>query len=597
MSILRTLIGAAALAAAAPTSSPAPVPAPSNVVNVKYTLPQHDPNPVLRTQEIATTKEQLIYGPSLIGDTSFFPAGPLGKQIVDRDVAQWRNDSAFVQTAAVPEAAAALAAVQANGGLNSLEDFFVLYDGHWTGTVPLGIAKGQLSNFTSDLLFAMERLSVNPYVIERISPGDELPFNVESGVVTKLTGTSLDKLKRQGRLFVADHSYQKEYVATPGRFSAACTALFYLDARKNQLLPLAIKTNVGADLTYTPLDEENDWLLAKVMFNVNDLFHGQMYHLANSHAVAEIAYLAALRTLSARHPVIGLLDRIMYQAWAIRPIGSQVLFNKGGFFDQNFAFSSDWARVFAQDFYPTVAGPFRANYFESNLRLRGIIDSKVGPKLPHIPFYEDGSKIIAGMRKFVDAFICATYKSDKDLTLDKELQAWAAEANGPAEAIDFPHSFTRRKDLVDALTHMAWLAGVSHHVLNQGDPVATSGVLPMHPAALYAAPPTKKGGIESIIPWLPNVEKSITQVSLLARFNRPQVVENKQTTQYMFNQDKLLAGTGPAVAAANQKYINEMGKIGKEISTRKFDKDGLSQGMPFIWRGMDPAVIPFFLSV
>ena len=48
------------------------------------------------------------------------------------------------------------------------------------------------------------------------------------------------------------------------------------------------------------------------MFNVNDLFHGQILHLANSHAVAEIVHEAALRTLSASHPIRGYLDNSKY---------------------------------------------------------------------------------------------------------------------------------------------------------------------------------------------------------------------------------------------------------------------------------------------
>ncbi|KAH7303981.1 lipoxygenase [Stachybotrys elegans] len=561
-------------------------------------LPQDDSNVSARIGEVEQRQTVILYGPSLIGNTSFFPTGTLGSQLSLRDQQQWANDSAFVQQAAAQEAAVVLQAIQEHGGLNTLEDFAVLYDGHWSGSVPLGISQGQLGNLTSDLLFSMERLSVNPYVVQRLHPtNDELPFDVDPEVIQELTASTLASLHREGRLFVADHSYQSEYVAQDGRYSAACTALFYLDSRSNQFLPIAIKTNVGADLIYTPLDDANDWLLAKIMFNVNDLFHGQIYHLANSHAVAEIVYLAALRTLSTRHPVLVLMDRLMFQAYAIRPIGERILFNQGGLFDQNFAFSSEYARVFAQDFYPTVAGPFQRNYFESNLRMRGIIDADYGPELPHIPFYEDGAKIIGVIRDFVTAFVDATYEADDSLLTDWELQAWVAEANGPAEAIDFPETISTKQDLVGILSHLAWLSGVSHHVLNQGDPVATSGVLPLHPASLYSPVPTEKGAIDSVMPWLPDAEKSIEQISLLARFNRPQVVETKQTTEYMFSYPPLLAGTNPAVSAANDAYREGMHLISQGINTRTFDENGLSQGMPFIWRGMDPGVIPFFLSV
>ena len=155
----------------------------------------------------------------------------------------------------------------------------------------------------------MERLSVNPFSTRRLRPGDTLPFVPDDAIVSKISGASLDSLHRSGRLFLASHSYQARYKLQAGRFAAACDAYFYLHPKTNDFLPLAIKTNVGSNLTYTPLDGDNDWLFAKMMFNSNDFLHSQIFHLANSHAVAEIAYLAALRTLSARHPVRAFLDR------------------------------------------------------------------------------------------------------------------------------------------------------------------------------------------------------------------------------------------------------------------------------------------------
>lgn len=156
----------------------------------------------------------------------------------------------------------------------------------------------------------MERLSIGPFSTRRLHPRNEaLPFQVEDAIVTKLTGKTLDNLHKSGRLFFADHSYQAKYAMQPGRYAAACSAYFYIHPKTGDFLPLAIRTNVGSNLIYTPLDKPDDWLLAKMMFNNNDYFFGQIFHLANSHAVGEIVYLAVLRTMSARHPVRAFLDR------------------------------------------------------------------------------------------------------------------------------------------------------------------------------------------------------------------------------------------------------------------------------------------------
>ena len=63
-------------------------------VEAKYTLPQFDPNPSQRLAEVALNHAGFLYGPPLIGNSSFFPTGNLGGARVNEDV------NAFVQNAA-----------------------------------------------------------------------------------------------------------------------------------------------------------------------------------------------------------------------------------------------------------------------------------------------------------------------------------------------------------------------------------------------------------------------------------------------------------------------------------------------------------------
>lgn len=158
----------------------------------------------------------------------------------------------------------------------------------------------------------MERLSLNCYPLRRVQSGESLPFTLDINTTTEITTLSLSALLESGRLFIADHSYQLPYPTIAGKYGAASTAYFFVHPVSGDFLPLAIKTNVGADLIYTPLDSQNDWLLAKIMFNENDIFHAQMFHLVASHDVAEIVHQAAMRTMSDQHPVMILLERRMY---------------------------------------------------------------------------------------------------------------------------------------------------------------------------------------------------------------------------------------------------------------------------------------------
>ena len=80
------------LGLAPPISNPALL--SPKYVEPKYTLPQFDPNPSQRLEEVALNHAGFLYGPPLIGNSSFFPTGNLGGARVSEDVV------AFVQNAA-----------------------------------------------------------------------------------------------------------------------------------------------------------------------------------------------------------------------------------------------------------------------------------------------------------------------------------------------------------------------------------------------------------------------------------------------------------------------------------------------------------------
>lgn len=154
----------------------------------------------------------------------------------------------------------------------------------------------------------MERLSINPYAVRRLLAVETLPFLVNDSIVTSITTTTLHDLLWSGSLFYTDYRSQSQYEATP-RYTAYTDAYFYICPQSGDFLPLAIRTNIGSNLIYTPEDSPLDWLLAKMMLEVNDVFSADTYHLVNQHVVAEAVHQAALRTLSDQHPVMQILNR------------------------------------------------------------------------------------------------------------------------------------------------------------------------------------------------------------------------------------------------------------------------------------------------
>ncbi len=128
----------------------------------------------------------------------------------------------------------------------------VLYKNQWHGAIPSGEDPGILSNYTDDLEFSMERISLNPYAIRRVKQSESIPFDLPVLAALKIATLPVTALKNLGRLFVVDHSYQAKYPKN-ARYGAACTALFFIHPWTGDFLPLAIKNNDN-NLIYTPLD-------------------------------------------------------------------------------------------------------------------------------------------------------------------------------------------------------------------------------------------------------------------------------------------------------------------------------------------------------
>jgi len=145
---------------------------------------------------------------------------------------------------------------------------------------------------------------------------------------------------------------------------------------------------------------------------------------------------------------------VSYEVFAVQPLAEVVLFTPGTVVDQIFAFTGKAAEQYSTEYYFNKgSGRFQSNYFKADLERRGLINSNVGPELKHFPFFDDASRIHDAQEGFMTSFVNSYYKDDSVVSKDKEIKAWAKEANGPAKAIDFPKEITSRKQLVDILTH------------------------------------------------------------------------------------------------------------------------------------------------
>ncbi|KAJ7157292.1 lipoxygenase [Mycena filopes] len=569
-------------------------------------LPQNDVDPQARAAAVAERAAGFIYGPSLIGEAAPFPNGTLGNARAEADYAVWQLDRNDIDQRIEADVGAIQATLVANGGLKTLEDYAnILYTDAWKNTNPLGTTPGIMTNFTQDLLFSMERLSQNPYPIRLVTKDEALPFALPEDTVKNITtAASLAALQASGSLFFVDHTNQLRYHKTtvdPPRYGAACSAYFYIHPQSKDFLPLAIKTNDGADLIYTPLDTETDWLLAKMMFNVNDFFHSQMSHLVVTHDVSEAVHQAALHTMADDHPVFMLLERMMLQGYSSRVVGEELCFNPGGHWDQLMFVDNVGCRTYVSEVWSTT-GAFQASYLKTDFAKRGLIDANGKSPFKHFPFFEDASRIHDAYAGFFKSFVDSYYATDADVAADFEVQNWFVEATANANVQDFPlrggagQSAVDKQTLVDVLTHFGFIVSVVHHALNGGDPIGSKATLPFHASALFAPVPTAKG-VTDLMPFLPPAANAVHYIGFIGSFNRPFYQTSNRTLKDVFASDDQLARLNAPTAAAADVFLQSMEKLSTEVRARTFDAQGLSQGMPFVYRTIDPGYIPFFSAV
>jgi hypothetical protein len=571
----------------------------SNVSNTAC-IPQNDPNPKQRADGVSARNAGFIYGPSLIGEAAPFPNGTLGNARSKSDYDTWSIDRNEIDGLIANDTEAVGAAIKANGGLKTWQDYEkVLYDGQLINSNPRGVTPGIITNATQDLLFSMERLSEHPYAVRRVLPEEDLPFPLDNDLTAKIVGTNatLESLRDSSKLFIVDHSYQKDYklATVVQRYPVACSAYFYIDSKSGDFLPLAIRTNVDADLTYTPLDSANDWLLAKMMFNANDMFHAQMLHLVISHDVTESVHQAALHTLSENHPIMLILERLMLQGYSSRIVGEELCFNPGGHWDQLMVYSQFGCREFVTDRWP-IDGRFQGGYLENDLKARGLIDDKGESPFKSFPFYEDAKEIRDIYKAFFTSFVDSYYGTENDLSGDFEVRNWFVEANMKAKSHDFPQEEQLTKEtLIDVLSHFAFATSVSHHSTNGGAPIS-SATLPFHLPAIYTQIPKEKG-VEDLMPYLPDAATAVHYLGFMASFNRPFYGASGRTLEDAFATTDSMSLLNTEANSAAKTFLASMQNLSQNIRGRQFNSDGLSQGMPFIYRTLDPAYIPFFCAV
>lgn len=65
----------------------------------------------------------------------------------------------------------------------------------------------------------------------------------------------------------------------------------------------------------------------------------------------------------------------------------------------------------------------------------------------------------------------------------------------------------------------------------------------------------------------------------------------------MFDEPDMLKRMNANTRNAATTFMNSMNTFSDKVKARAFDSNGLSQGMPFVWKALDPNVAPFGVTV
>lgn len=261
--------------------------------------------------------------------------------------------------------------------------------------------------------------------------------------------------------------------------------------------------------------------------------------------------------------------------------------------------STHRCRDFVTESWPT-AGKFQSGYLHTDLKARGLINDKNEYPFKAFPFFQDADEIHQGYKAFFQSVVDSYYESDADVAADFELQAWFSEVTANAKVHDFPQvtsdSPADKKVLVEVLTHFGFIVSVGHHALNGGDPIGSKATLPFHLPALHAPVPEAKG-VQDLMPFLPDAKQAVHYIGFIASFNRPFYETSQRNLQNAFSADSMLQRLNQATKDAAATFLAAMGSMSDKVRSRGFEHDGLSMGMPFIYRTLDPGYIPFFCAV
>ncbi|XP_068580558.1 hydroperoxide isomerase ALOXE3-like [Cebidichthys violaceus] len=408
--------------------------------------------------------------------------------------------------------------------------------------------------------------ALNPNVIKRCS---ELPpnFPVTEEMVKPFLeeGSSLQEELKKGNIFLCDQKKMdgippRSYNGEPLHVTAGL-CLFYVNP-ENKLMPIAIQLHQQPseqNPIFLPSDPETDWLLAKMFIrNADAMDHQAVQHLMNTHFLAEVYTVAALRSFSVIHPLYKLLFPHFRYTLHVNTASRTTLLGPDGVLSKS-SLGYDglmelMRRALSEMTYSSLCLP-------ENITARGL------ESIPNFYYRDDGLKLWNIINSFVKAVVEYYYPSDSVVRKDTELQEWISEifTHGLLgnKASGFPASFDTVQEVIKFITMLIFTVTVQHAAVNNGQFDYYSWV-PNESLLLRKPPPTTKGqsSMKTILETLPDVGETVSFAAMgwLLTEKYTDVVPMGTYPEERFHE--------PAPKQMIKKFQAQLSDLSEAISTR-----------------------------
>ncbi|ELU07246.1 hypothetical protein CAPTEDRAFT_169085 [Capitella teleta] len=445
-------------------------------------------------------------------------------------------------------------------------------------------------------------MGTNPAFFKRIESIPE-NFHISHGDVEGYLDRelTLEEEMQAGRVFLADYKILEDIYTfhqdADNRYMVAPLCLLYVRG-SGDLIPLGIqlKQEPGPDNPlFTARDKPEDWVMAKLWVRCADFqYQFPISHFFMCHLVIEPFCVATQRQLSVSHPVYKLLKPHFRYTLPTNTILRRNILKKGGSAETYMSIGSEGFKSLVKKFYTTEFS-FESMDLPLLLNQRGVDDAE---KLPNYFYRDDSLKLWQAISEYCLNILKIFYKSDEDVQMDSEIQAWIEDIQErgfpglkPHQREGLPMHFDNVEELARTMTKILFTSTCQHSATHS-EALDMYGFLPLTPAMMRMPPPSKKRmvGRDVIVKSLPDQSPLAYYGSLanVMQFHKPD--ENP-----LGNNDETYFVEQEAIDVKDQ-FSSALGKIAIRIKARNAATSIQYENLIPNWIPNSTEVLPFYPS-